>query len=97
MRVLKGFTAALAIMALCLPLMAQAADSWAHKKKLSFDTTATGVELAAQLPMTAPMLSSYGLVNFHLKRQLKIDLWAAGINPPGVFKRPRWTGNESHK
>ncbi len=46
--------ATMAVFMLCLPLMAQAGDSWAHKKKLSFDTTATGVELpgeVTQLPL----------------------------------------------
>lgn len=51
---LKRLWATLAVLALCLPMMAQAGDSWAHKKKLSFDTTATGVELggeATQVPL----------------------------------------------
>ena len=51
---LKRICAALTVLVLSLPLIAQAGDSWAHKKKLSFDTTASGVELSGevtQLPM----------------------------------------------
>ncbi|MET3106020.1 biopolymer transport protein ExbB [Oxalobacteraceae bacterium GrIS 1.18] len=51
---LKKIWSALMVVVMCLPLIAQAGDSWAHKKKLSFDTTASGVELggeAAQVPL----------------------------------------------
>jgi biopolymer transport protein ExbB len=54
MDVKKRMWSALTALVLCLPLMAQAGDEWAHKKKLSFDTSASGVELkeaATQLPM----------------------------------------------
>ena len=43
-----------ALLMLALPLAAHAGDDWAHKKKLSFDTTATGTEIkeeVAQLPL----------------------------------------------
>ena len=54
---LKRIKAALlvvAALALSLPLLASAGESWAHKKKLGFDTTTTGVELSgdvSQMPL----------------------------------------------
>jgi NADH dehydrogenase len=39
---------------------------------------ATGVELAAELHMTTKILSSYGLVNFHPEKELKIVIVDAG-------------------
>ncbi|MDY7574732.1 DUF2341 domain-containing protein [Actimicrobium sp. CCI2.3] len=45
---------ATAIVVLALPLSGHAAEEWEHKKKLSFDTTASGVEIktdVTQLPM----------------------------------------------
>lgn len=39
---------------------------------------ATGVELAAELHMTARILSSYGLANFHPEKELKIVIVDAG-------------------
>ncbi|WP_295763905.1 DUF2341 domain-containing protein [Undibacterium sp.] len=54
MDVKKSLWSAMTTLVLCLPLMAQASDEWAHKKKLGFDTTSTGVEIkeaVSQLPM----------------------------------------------
>lgn len=54
MDVTKRLWSALMVLAMCMPLAAQAGDSWAHKKKIGFDTTTTGVELAGdatQLPL----------------------------------------------
>lgn len=51
---IKAVLLVVATLALSLPMIASAADSWTHKKKLSFDTTTSGVELSgevAQLPM----------------------------------------------
>ncbi len=54
MDVKKRLCSAVTALMLCLPLLAHAGDDWAHKKKLSFDTTATGSEIkeaATQLPL----------------------------------------------
>jgi biopolymer transport protein ExbB len=54
MNVIKRLSSAIAVLALCLPALAHAADEWAHKKKLNFDTTTTGAEIkegVAQLPL----------------------------------------------
>lgn len=54
MNVMKRLGAGLATLMLLLPLAAHAGDEWAHKKKLSFDTTETGThikEAATQVPV----------------------------------------------
>ena len=43
-----------AVLMMSLPVVGHAGDTWAHKKKLSFDTTATGTEIkedVTQLPL----------------------------------------------
>lgn len=57
----------------CLRAQSQTQDAGAGRFTVTIiGGGATGVELAAELHMTTKILSSYGLVNFHPEKELKI-------------------------